>query len=76
MKNEYTTFLQLLTVQDGLNTLKPIMDKNDDMSCTLSDIWNLLLDSRSHCLSLLLKSEKMNAHGLKDDLLQQLKISP
>lgn len=61
-------FHQLLRTQHGLETLRPLIDKKDDLANTLSDVWNLLLDLRHMTLINLLKSPNLNSNGCLVDV--------
>lgn len=69
----YTDLHTLLEVQRAFCILKPLMEKKDDLSNTLADVWNALLDARGCVINKILDSDVMKAASLEPDLLHLLR---
>ena len=65
LKNDW---MLLVSTQNALASLKPMMEKNDDTANTLSDVWNTLLDVRSSILRHIFGNEEFAHTGMLDAL--------
>lgn len=63
-------FKLISQIQDALVLMKPIMQKKDDTSNDLADVWNTLLDVRIGLLRHVFNDTKFNHTGLMDDFKQ------
>lgn len=58
----------LIEIQKAFAILQPIMDKKDDLSNTLSDVWNALLSSRECLINKILDTQIMSLVSFESDL--------
>lgn len=63
-----TDMCTLLELQRSFCILQPIMDKKDDMSNALADVWNALLDARGCIIRKILDSPAMAHASFEADL--------
>ena len=60
--------IKLVDIQRSIKTLQPLMAKKDDLSNTLSDVWNTLLDYRGYVIKNLFDNKHMQIAGLPYDI--------
>jgi hypothetical protein len=60
-------------VQQSFCILEPLLAKKDDVTNTLVEVWNALLDARACIINKILDSNVMGAASLECDLMEILK---
>lgn len=73
MRND---MIKLVDIQRSLKTLQPLMAKQDDLSNTLSDIWNTILDYRGYVVKNIMDNKHMQIAGLPSDIRMILNKKP
>lgn len=66
--------IKLIDIQRSLKILQPLMTKKNDLSNTLSDVWNTILDYRSYVIKNLIDNKHMKIAGLPSDIRNVLNI--
>lgn len=56
--------IRLVDIQRSLKALQPLMEKKDNLSNTLSDIWNTILDYRGYVIKNLFDNKHMQIADL------------
>jgi hypothetical protein len=68
----YEDVCALRDCQRALTVLQPLMDRRDELSDVLSEVWNALLDARFCIVRKVLGDPLVSGHGLLDDVRRAL----